>query len=118
MYVLYTAALWLLAILGSPLWLYKLLRHQKYRTGLGERLGSVPDRIKKKHEGPVIWIHAVSVGEAIAVSQLIQELQASIPGARMVVSTTTVTGQQVARDKFGAENVFYFPLEFGFCIRP
>ena len=40
------------------------------------------------------------------------------PGGRVVVSTTTTTGQQLARERFGEENVFYFPLDFAFAIRP
>lgn len=95
-----------------------MLRQGKYRAGLSERLGRVPERIVKDGAGPVIWIHAVSVGEALAISELVSRLKAQVQGARVVVSTTTQTGYKLAAERFGAENVFYFPLDFAFAIRP
>ncbi len=104
-------------LLAIPWWLLQMARHAKYRAGLGQRLGLVPEHLKNPGQ-PVIWIHAVSVGEVLAVSTLVQRLRAQHPGHRMVVSTTTATGNKLAGDRFGAENVFYFPLDFGFAIRP
>jgi len=120
MYFFYNAALVLAFVLSTPYWLYKMLRHGKYRAGLAERLGRVPERVRSAQPGDVcVWIHAVSVGEVLAISQLVSELRKVEGGKpRIVVSTTTTTGQNLAREKFGAENVFYFPLDFGFCIRP
>ena len=63
-------------------------------------------------------VHVVSVGEVLAVSGLIERLHQSFSRHRIVVSTTTASGQKLARDKFGEKNVFYFPLDFGFAIRP
>jgi 3-deoxy-D-manno-octulosonic-acid transferase len=116
MYFLWSVALTLGLISGLPYWIYEMLRHGKYRQGLGERLGRVPVRLRKQDK-PVIWVHAVSVGEVIAVTGLIEQLQAD-PGKKVVVSTTTDTGQRLARQKFGAENVFYFPFDLAFAIRP
>lgn len=118
MYVLYSAALLLVALISAPWWLVQMMRLGKYRAGLPERLGRVPERLKRSSDGPVIWIHAVSVGEALAVSELVARLRARSANARIVVSTTTNTGQKLARDRFGEENVFYFPLDFTFAIRP
>lgn len=116
MYFLWSVALALGLILGLPYWIYEMLRHGKYRQGLGERLGRVPVRLRKEDE-PVIWVHAVSVGEVIAVTGLVEQLQAH-SGRRVVVSTTTDSGQRLARQKFGAENVFYFPFDLTFAVRP
>jgi 3-deoxy-D-manno-octulosonic-acid transferase len=58
----------------------------------------------------------VSVGEVLAIAPLVGEMRAQ--GFRVVVSTTTHTGQRLARDKFGEGDVFYFPLDLGVCIRP
>ena len=96
MYFLWSVALALGLILGLPYWLYQMLRHGKYRQGLGERLGCVPDRLRVGSNLPVIWVHAVSVGEVIAVTGLIEQLRAH-SGRRIVVSTTTDTGQKLAR---------------------
>ncbi len=118
MYLLYSALAALVLVLLSPIWLVRILRHGKYRAGLHERLGKVAARLHHSDQRRVIWVHAVSVGEVLAVSGLISELQQRLPGHRVVISTTTLTGQNLARRQFGEENVFYFPLDFGFAVRP
>jgi 3-deoxy-D-manno-octulosonic-acid transferase len=103
-------------VLGSPYWIYEMLRHGKYRKGLTERLGIVPSRLGNRVRAS-IWVHAVSVGEVLAVSELVRRLRAEFPQDRVLISTTTDTGQALARKLFGAESVFYFPLDFGFAVR-
>jgi 3-deoxy-D-manno-octulosonic-acid transferase len=109
-------------VLGLPYWLVQMARKGKYRRGLGERMGRVPDRLglATNASSPLqaIWIHAVSVGEVLAISGLVVELRQRFPHHRLFVSTTTATGQDLARTKFGENNVFYFPLDFAFAIRP
>jgi len=85
---------------------------------LGERLGRVPGRLVVKNGLPVIWVHAVSVGEVVAMTPLIEHLSAPGFHHRVLVSTTTDTGQRLAQQKFDARNVFYFPLDIGFAVRP
>ena len=118
MYWLYSSLLALTLVLGLPYWLYQMVRHGKYRVGLLERLGRVPPRLLGKDSRPVIWIHAVSVGEVFAISRLAQELGERFPEYRLMISTTTDTGQNLARKRFGEENVFYFPLDLTFAIKP
>ncbi len=118
MYLFYSALAAVALLLSSPVWLYRLLRHSKYRAGLAERFGRVPERLRDSQRRPTIWVHAVSVGEVLAVSELISELQQRAPSYRIAVSTTTATGQNLARDRFGAANVFYFPIDFAFAVRP
>jgi len=65
-----------------------------------------------------MWVHAVSVGEVLAVSGLIEELRRHYPEHRIVITTTTDSGQALARKRFGEENVFYFPMDFAFAILP
>jgi 3-deoxy-D-manno-octulosonic-acid transferase len=120
-YFLYSFVLGAAMLLSLPYWLYHIVRHGKYHSGFGERMGRVPARLlagssasRSRH---VIWVHAVSVGEVMAVSGLIEKMRSSFPDHRVVVSTTTDTGQELARKRFGAENVFYFPLDFAFAIR-
>jgi 3-deoxy-D-manno-octulosonic-acid transferase len=117
-FILYSALLGLGLLLTSPYWVVQMLRLGKYRAGLGERLGRVPERVRSDDSRPTIWIHAVSVGEVLAISGLVAAFGQRMRGHRVVVSTTTHTGQKLARERFGAENVFYFPLDFGFCIHP
>ena len=117
MYSLYSILLLLALIVSSPWWLLEMLRHGKYRTGLSERLGTVPDRLFNRVAVNTIWIHAVSVGEVLAILRVVDELRAQLPDWRIVVSTTTDTGQKLARERFGENNVFYVPLDLPFAVR-
>ena len=116
MYALYSALLFLALVLTLPYWLVQMMRHGKYRAGLRQRFGAVPAALVKRGEHPAIWVHAVSVGEVVASSAVIQALRQNFPAHRVLVSTTTSTGQKLAARRFGAENVFYFPLDFAFAI--
>jgi 3-deoxy-D-manno-octulosonic-acid transferase len=116
---LYSLALGTAMLVSLPYWLVEMVRHGKYRKGMGERLGRVPARLRlRRANEPSIWVHAVSVGEVLAVTGLVEELQRRFPRNRIFVSTTTDTGQALARNKFGDASVFYFPMDFGFAIRP
>ena len=117
-FILYSALMALGLLLTSPFWLVQMLRLGKYRAGLGERFGRVPARIETGDHRAAIWVHAVSVGEVLAIGGLVAALREALPDFRVVVSTTTHTGQKLARERFGEANVFYFPLDFAFCIRP
>ena len=106
-------------LLSLPYWLYKMMRHGKYRAGLAARLGRVPVHLRRSPDSrPVIWVHAVSVGEVLAVGGLVEDMRRSFPGFRVLISTTTNAGQELARKRFGQESVFYFPLDFEFAVRP
>ena len=118
MYLLYSALLGAGLILSLPYWIYQMLRHGKYRAGFNQRLGTVPPHLHTQSSQPTIWFHAVSVGEVLAISALVQQLRARGPGRRIVVSTTTDTGQKLAQSRFGEENVFYFPIDLAFAIQP
>ena len=116
--ILFFYNLTLLAALvaGAPWWLWKMATTHKYREGLAERLGRV--RLFPGRSGrPVIWLHAVSVGEVLAVSRLVGELERAFPEFELLISTTTRTGQDLARQRFGAERVFYCPLDLPWAVR-
>src|SRR4030088_1145475 len=117
MYVLYSVLLAIFLLLTLPYWLVQMMRHGKYRAGLRQRFGAVPPHLAARTK-PTIWVHAVSVGEVVASSAVITALQERLPSHRIVISTTTNTGQKLAAQRFGQENVFYFPLDFGFAVRP
>jgi 3-deoxy-D-manno-octulosonic-acid transferase len=116
--LLYSFGLLLALLITAPYWLLHMLFYGKYREGLAERLGQVPQHLVSAVGGRrTVWIHAVSVGELIAVSGVAQSLQQSHPELAIVVSTTTRTSQRLARARFGAERVFYFPLDFAWIVR-
>src|SRR5438270_5697654 len=119
MYLVYSLAVSLALVISAPWWLLRMLCSGKYRAGLAERLGRFPARLQfQARRGPAIWVHAVSVGEVLAVGRLIAELREFYPEHRVVVSTTTEAGHKLARTRYGPENVFYFPIDLGFAIRP
>lgn len=117
--LLYSLALGTAAVLSAPIWGLRMARQGRYRAGLRERLGGVPERLVRWVAGrPVVWVHAVSVGETMAATRLVAELEEALPGYAVVVSTTTPTGQRVARERFGVDRVFFYPLDFAFAVRP
>jgi 3-deoxy-D-manno-octulosonic-acid transferase len=118
MYLLYSALLAIGLLLALPYWIWEMMRHGKYRTAFRERFGKLPKHLTEVSARPAIWIHAVSVGEVLAISGLVGELRQAFPQFRLVISTTTDAGQKLARARFGEENVFYFPLDFSFAVRP
>ncbi|MGA8744208.1 MAG: 3-deoxy-D-manno-octulosonic acid transferase [Terracidiphilus sp.] len=115
--IFYNLALLTVLVAGAPWWLWRMVTTQKYREGLAERLGRVPHWLRSADGKPVIWLHAVSVGEVLAVSRLVQEIEAAFPGYRLCISTTTRTGQELARTRFGAARVFYCPLDLPWAVR-
>src|ERR1700675_3923526 len=117
MYALYSVLLALFLLLTLPYWLLQMLRHGKYRAGLLQRFGAVPPCLAGRGKEKIIWVHAVSVGEVVAASAVIAALREKFSSHRVLISTTTNTGQKLAAQRFGAENVFYFPLDFGFAVQ-
>ena len=116
-YWLYSALLVITLVLSAPWWLWQMLRYGKYRSGWSERLGSVPRQLRAHEGAPTIWIHAVSVGEVLAVTRLIAEIKVELRNYRIIVSTTTDTGQKLARQKFGEQNVFRAPLDLPWAVQ-
>lgn len=114
MFLVYSIALSLAFLIMLPL---LILRREKYAAGFSQRLGNYP---RFTHDGrPVIWLHCVSVGETNAARPLVDALLKRFPTHRLVVSTTTRTGQDLARNVFAdkAAAVFYFPFDWKFSVR-
>lgn len=117
-FIFYNLALVTVLVAGAPWWLWRMATTRKYREGLAERLGRVPGTLRElAGNRPVLWLHAVSVGEVLAVSRLVQELSSAFPQHQLLISTTTRTGQALARDRFGKERVFYCPLDLPWAVR-
>jgi 3-deoxy-D-manno-octulosonic-acid transferase len=130
--LLYSAMLGAVLVLGAPYWLIRMATSGRYRAGLWGRLGRVPAGLREAVAGRrVIWVHAVSVGEVTSAVRLIAELKErlphpsesnslgtpSLPGWVIAVSTTTETGQRLARERLKDSPVFYMPLDFAFSVR-
>jgi 3-deoxy-D-manno-octulosonic-acid transferase len=119
-YFIYSFLMGLTALLLVPYWLVQGLRNGKYLSNLGERLGfSFPALAKlPANSSGAIWIHAVSVGEALSGITLARRLKEAYPDRPLVISTTTQTGQSLVRERMlFADAVIYFPLDWAFCVR-
>jgi 3-deoxy-D-manno-octulosonic-acid transferase len=116
MLIVYSFALFLVLLAGWPYWLLQMATKGKYREGLSERLGCVPRRLREGDARRTIWVHAVSVGEVLVASRLVRELSAAAPQYRVLLSTTTRTGQRLARERTSPNHTFYFPLDFSFIV--
>lgn len=112
MYWLYSILLGLGLIGLTPLLLLRNSPDGRYTRFLSERLGRVPEPARG-----AIWLHAVSVGEALAVERLIEQLKQRFPTRPVVLSVTTATGRSVATRRIAADLIFYFPLDFRFAAR-
>jgi len=111
---LYTLLLYLLLpyILFHLLW--RSRRQPEYRCHIGERFGFYHG----KPTFPLIWLHAVSVGETRAAVPLITQLQARYPEYRILLTHMTPTGRETGRQLFG-DTVLqsYLPYDFPFAVK-
>lgn len=114
--LLYTVAIGLLLCGFFPYFLYQIVCKGKYRENFLRRLGYGFPRVDKR--GPIVWIHAVSVGETQAVSVLAKRLQEAIPNVTLVISSITETGHQEAKRilPFAAFHLF-LPYDLGVLVK-
>ena len=116
MYLAYSLLTLAVFLVVSPYFLYQAIRYQKYVGSLRQRLGFLPLTFNLDGE-PSIWIHAVSVGEALTVRALAADLKSRYPRLRLFLSTTTIAGQQVAKQIQHLDGVFYFPFDWNVIVR-
>ena len=116
MYLTYSLLTLAVFIVVSPYFAYQAIRYKKYVGSLRERLGYLPISFNLESDES-IWIHAVSVGEVLTARALLPELRERYPKLRLFLSTTTMTGQQIARSNLRyVDEVFYFPFDLGFIV--
>jgi len=100
-----------------PFWLYTRLTG-RFRRGLKERLGIFPVKeLRAVSPSRRIWIHAASLGEVRVARAITNHVERLVPGCKVVLSTNTEHGQDLARDLFEKASVFYAPLDFVPCVR-
>ncbi len=117
MYHLYSFILALGFALALPWFLWKGRATGKYFRTFRERMGRLPVYLNLDGERS-IWVHAVSVGEVLAVRPLIPALKERFPRHRVYVSTTTMTGNAVAQKSVrGMDGLFYAPFDWPGPVR-
>lgn len=119
MYFLYSALTAIAMALLAPYFLLQGLRRGKYIGSFRERMGYLPESLARDFSArSAIWIHAVSVGEVLASKPVVDGLRQQFPERPIFVSTTTATGQQLARDRIrNANGIFYFPFDWRAPVR-
>lgn len=102
-------------MVASPWVLYKVSqkRGRRHLAGLKERLGACT---RREGDRPCVWIHGVSVGEIRAAATLVEAIEREMPEFEIVLSTTTQTGQEVAKRTYTGKRVFYFPIDFSWAV--
>jgi len=117
MYLAYSLLLFVAFLVMSPYFVYQAIRYNKYVGSLRQRMGLLPIAFNVDGDES-IWIHAVSVGEALTARALVADLKERYPRLRLYLSTTTVAGQQVARRQLQQFDVIcYFPFDWAFIVR-
>ncbi len=111
MFIIYNLVFFLFSLAYLPLYLAR----GKFHRGFSRRFGFLPDNLKLDRP---IWIHAVSVGEAVAIKGLVAELRKAYPGKKLVISTVTATGNKIAKSLINEGDLLtYLPLDFSFIVR-
>jgi 3-deoxy-D-manno-octulosonic-acid transferase len=101
----------LFAIFYLPIFLFR----KKFHSGFAMRFGVFPQ--VPELDGP-IWLHAVSVGEAMSIRHLVENLKGKFPQKDFIISTVTPTGNKIARSIAGKNDaVIYLPLDFSWVVR-
>jgi 3-deoxy-D-manno-octulosonic-acid transferase len=113
MFLVYEVLLYLVLLAALPWFLLTGVLRGKYLANLPQRLGHYR-HAAREHD---LWIHAVSVGEAMAAKPVVDLVRARRPETSIVITTTTVTGQTQARRLFADVTITYFPFDFAFAVR-
>ena len=105
-----------LLLMLSPVIIWRRLRHGRYRRGWEQKLfGSLPEL---SGDRPVIWLHAVSVGEVLQLQKVVEQFQiANGETYSIVITTSTDTGFDLAKERFAGCTVCWFPLDFSWSVR-
>jgi 3-deoxy-D-manno-octulosonic-acid transferase len=123
-YFIYSLLMTIAALVLAPYWLVQGLRHGKYFSNLRERLGlayptlaHLSDHRNRSDSEGAILLHAVSVGEVLSGITLARKLKESFPSRALIISTTTLTGHALARERMPfADAIVYFPLDWSFAV--
>jgi len=117
MYFIYSLIYTLAFLLLIPYFLMRELSYPRYWSSLFQRFGFIPRGVNPNGR-KTIWVHAVSVGEVLAAKALIGALKKGYSDYPLIISTTTVVGNRIARENFPeVDGVVFFPFDWSFSVR-
>jgi len=117
-YQLYNLLLLLAALFLLPYYLIRGVKYGKSRRGVRERLGYYdPHLLESLKEKPVVWIHAVSVGESRAAVPLIKQIRKAYPDHQVLLSNVTETGHAIAMNNQDIDHCIFFPFDFSWAVK-
>jgi len=111
---IYTLLLWLFLpyIFFHLLW--RAHKQREYLQHIGERFG----RYSARSDKPLIWLHAVSVGETYAAVSLVQRLRENFPHHQLLLTHTTPTGRAASEQLYGSDVLrVYLPYDYPFAVK-
>ncbi len=121
MFLVYSLLLSLGVVLTAPYYLWRMRGRILSAADWRERFGFLPLQFTQSTQPSApgaVWVHAVSVGETLAVSGLVEQLQKEFPERRVFVSCVTRTGREVGENRLhGVAGHFYLPLDFRSSVR-
>lgn len=119
MFVIYNLFLMAMYPVIVVYFLWRIFGSGKSKISWRQQLGFFPENIyRKSKDRPRIWIHAVSVGETVVSAPIFQQLRSMLPNAELIVSTTTTTGNEMAKKAIpDVDQVIYFPLDLPIVVR-
>lgn len=117
--LIYNVVIFFAFLIYIPVIIWRMVFQGKYRSHFAQRFGYLgKDEAEKLTGRPVIWMHAVSVGETVAASPVAAELKRRYPFSTLVFTTVTDTGQAVARKVIKGADVFsYLPIDLPWSVR-
>lgn len=117
-YIIYNLLIFFILIIYIPIIFYKIFKG-RYNKEIKERFGFYSDEIKNIFKNnKTIWIHAVSVGETVAASSIVEKVRKKFPEYKIIFSTVTETGQEMANKIINdADEIVYFPLDLSFVVK-
>src|SRR5579863_3486672 len=114
MYLVYSILFSVGVVLMAPFYWWKKGRAQG-RGNWQERFGRIPFR---ESQPGAIWVHAVSLGETLAVAGLVEEMQAAFPARKIYLSHVTPTGREAGEKRLPSiAGRFYAPLDWEWAAR-
>ena len=117
-YWTYNFLLSLFFVLSLPVLPLLFLSGRKFRKGFLQRMGFYPREICRLVRGTrPLWIHAVSVGEVLSARHLAGQLKERFPERKILISTFTSTGNEIARQAAAGDLVIFLPLDHPWIVR-